>query len=120
MIAAISGDELRKALVEVEKAEAAGFVASQAVFNLTMKNGVWGDGEFTDVCEKAHPTNGALNWGRDNFMVRQGFTFRDGRLLMPPHAYNECKQDRSVCQVKGKHCIECGKTRKLCAKAQAA
>lgn len=115
-LAAISGDELRKALAEVEKAEAAGFIASQAVFKLEAKNAVWSDGTFTDVCEKAHPTNPALNWGRDNFLVKGGSTFRNGKLLGPPHEFTECK--KIGCGVAGKHCGECGKSRKLCKEGQ--
>jgi hypothetical protein len=111
-LAAISGDELRKALAEVEKAEAAGFIASQAVFNLEMKNSVWGDGTFSDVCEKAHPTNGALNWGRDNFLVKSGARFVDGKIVMPPHKYSRCS--KTGCGVRGIHCAECGKKKAEC------
>lgn len=77
----ISGNELRKALTEVEEAEAAGFLASEACFRLIPKNSLWADGTFLDISEKAHPTDGRLNWGRDNFIVKRGGRFVDGKIV---------------------------------------
>jgi len=61
-----NAEQLRKALKEIEKAEANGFLHCEAVFNLVKYGNSISDCkiEFIDISEKAHPTDGSLNWGR--------------------------------------------------------
>jgi hypothetical protein len=112
MIVSLTRKELKRALAAVEKAEAAGFIASEATFTVKQKNSVWFVGKFQDICEKAHPTDGAMDWGRDNFMVERGFTFRDGNLVDPPHKFVQCRQSPDDCDTAGEHCADCGKPRR--------
>ena len=73
--------ELRKALKDIEKAEANGFMHCQAVFHLK----TYGQSidkcviEYDDLYEKAHPTNGSLNWGRGQRVTERN-TFEKGKL----------------------------------------
>jgi hypothetical protein len=77
-----NADQLRKALKDIEKAEANGFMYCQAVFQLTS----YGRSidkcviEYDDLCEKAHPTNGSLNWGRGQRVTERN-KFVDGKLI---------------------------------------
>lgn len=62
----IDAEQLRKALTQIEAAEANGFNHCLAVFVMT---GAGRDldacrAEYSDLYEKAHPTDGKLNWGR--------------------------------------------------------
>lgn len=81
MLMQITAHELRKALADIEAAEKNGFMFCEAVFvggsvdpsrNLYLA--------YSDMIEKADPTNGALNWGRCQ-RVTQRFTFEDGVLV---------------------------------------
>jgi hypothetical protein len=77
-----NADQLRKALKDIEKAEANGFMYCQAVFQLT-SYGASIDKciiEYVDICEKAHPTNGSLNWGRGQRVTERN-KFVDGKLI---------------------------------------
>jgi hypothetical protein len=77
-----NAEQLRNALKEIERAEANGFNYCLAVFHLKE----YGDHitdckiEFDDLCERAHPTDGKLNWGRGQ-RVSQRHKFVDGKLI---------------------------------------
>ncbi len=74
--------QLRKALKDIEKAEANGFMYCQAVFHLK-SYGASIDKciiEYDDICEKAHPTNGSLEWGRGQRVTERN-RFEDGKLI---------------------------------------
>lgn len=77
-----TADQLRKALKEIEKAEANGFMYCLAVFHLKEYGSSILDCkiEFDDICEKAHPTNGSLNWGRGQKVTERN-KFVDGKLI---------------------------------------
>ena len=78
----IKTDELRKALEEIEAAEANGFMYCTSVFKFKSA-GDWLDqcqAVYSDMCEKAHPTNGNLNWGRYQGVTKRN-KFVDGKLI---------------------------------------
>jgi hypothetical protein len=77
----IGADALRKALAEIEAAEANGFMHCMAVFRLTSAGQRLDDcrAEYSDLSERAHPTNPALNWGRFQGVTRNN-RFENGRL----------------------------------------
>ena len=74
-------EQLRKALKEIEKAEANGFMFCKAVFHLKTYGNKISECkiEFDDISEKAHPTCGSLNWGRGQ-RVSQRNKFINGEL----------------------------------------
>jgi len=76
-----NAEQLRNALKEIEKAEANGFMYCEAVFHLKEYGSNISDCkiEFDDICEKAHPTNGSLDWGRGQ-RVSQRNKFVNGKL----------------------------------------
>ena len=77
-----NAEQLRKALKDIEKAEANGFMYCQAVFHLK-SYGASIDKciiEYDDICEKAHPTNGSLDWGRGQRVTEKN-RFEDGKLI---------------------------------------
>lgn len=78
----IDAAQLRKALAEIEAAEKNGFMHCLAVFNLTQASPMLDQcrAEYSDLCEKAHPTNGSLNWGRFQNVTRR-HRFVDGKLV---------------------------------------
>lgn len=77
-----NAEQLRKALKDIEKAEANGFMYCQAVFHLKR----YGESidkciiEYDDLCEKAHPTNRSLDWGRGQGVTERN-RFEDGKLI---------------------------------------
>ena len=77
-----NAEQLRAALKEIEKAEANGFMFCEAVFHLKE----YGESiskckiVFDDICEKAHPTDGRLNWGRGQEVSARN-KFKDGVLI---------------------------------------
>jgi len=77
-----NADELRKALKDIEAAEANGFMYCQAVFNLVSYGENISDCliEYQDISEKAHPTDKGLNWGRRQ-RITERFRFEDGKLI---------------------------------------
>jgi hypothetical protein len=77
-----NADQLRKALKEIEKAEANGFNYCLAVFHLKEYGSSVSDCkiEFDDICEKAHPTDASLNWGRGQRVTERN-KFVDGKLI---------------------------------------
>ena len=77
-----NAEQLRKALKDIEKAEANGFMYCQAVFHLK-SYGASIDKciiEYDDLCEKAHPTNRSLDWGRGQGVTERN-RFEDGKLI---------------------------------------
>lgn len=75
-------DELRKALKEIERAEANGFYYCLAVFHLIEYGSKITDCkiEFDDLCEKAHPTDMKLNFGRGQ-KITERYKFVKGKLI---------------------------------------
>lgn len=67
-------DDTAKALADLERAEARGFLYCEAVFV---------DGSYDGLHEKAHPTSGSLNWGRGQDVVGRNY-FRNGKLERDP------------------------------------
>lgn len=81
----ISADQLRKALAEIEAAEGNGFMHCLSVFEITQtgKNLDACRAEYSDMIEKGHPTNPAVNWGRFQGVTRR-HKFIDGALVPIP------------------------------------
>jgi hypothetical protein len=78
----IDAAQLRAALADIEGAEANGFHHCLAVFTL-MSAGPRLDrcrADYSDLLERAHPTDGSLDWGRFQ-QVSARFRFEDGKLL---------------------------------------
>jgi len=66
--------ELRKALADIEEAEANGFMHCEAVFQTYGVDGVFTVLKYSDLWEKAHPTDMRLDWGRfQNVTKRRKF-----------------------------------------------
>jgi hypothetical protein len=78
----IKTDQLRKALLKIEAAEANGFKHCESIFHLTSAGPFLGDCQavYSDMIEKAHPTDPSLNWGRFQG-VTQNNRFIDGGLV---------------------------------------
>lgn len=76
----IVAKELRRALKDIETAEAHGFMFCEAIFDPCSINGAFVNLEYSDLCERAHPTDGNLNWGRFQGVVRRN-KFEDGKLV---------------------------------------
>ena len=62
----IDANQLRAALNKIEKAEANGFNHCLAVFKITQAGRMIDENraEYSDLLERAHPTDENLNWGR--------------------------------------------------------
>jgi hypothetical protein len=62
----IDAEQLRKALADIEKAEQAGFMYCLAVFDITQVGHMLDDvrASYSDLLERAHPTDDELDWGR--------------------------------------------------------
>ena len=62
----IKAKELRRALKDIEDAEKNGFMYCEAVFTLVSAGRMLDSNkaEYSDMIEKAHPTDGSLDWGR--------------------------------------------------------
>jgi len=78
----IDGEQLRKALADIEAAEENGFHHCIAVVRLVSagRNLTENKLEYSDLLEKAHPTAGKLNWGRYQG-VTEANRFVDGKLV---------------------------------------
>jgi len=78
----ISGEELRKALREIEKAEKNGFYHCLAVFRLSSVGSMLSDCRlaFSDLWERAYPSDLRLNWGRFQNITKR-YKFEDGELV---------------------------------------
>lgn len=93
----ISAEQLRAALKAIEAAEANGFHYCLAVFELVEvgKSLDQNRASFSDLIEKAHPTDGHLDWGRFQGVTRR-YRFEDGGLIRIENETPEAK----VCQDK--------------------
>lgn len=76
----INAEELRKALAEVKKAEGHGFMYCEAVFEPKALDGLWISLKYSDLIEKAHPTDGNFDWGRFQGVTRRN-RFKAGKLI---------------------------------------
>lgn len=78
----INGEQLRKALLDIENAEKNGFMYCEAVFKIAQAGRSISDNkaEYSDLFEKAHPTDGSLNWGRLQGVTKRN-KFIDGKLV---------------------------------------
>lgn len=78
----IDAEQLRAALAEIEEAERAGFMYCQAVFKLISAGPSLSDcrAAYSDLIEKAHPTDGNLDWGRFQ-RVSHWNRFENGKLV---------------------------------------
>lgn len=78
----VDGDQLRKALAAIEAAEKNGFKFCLAVFDITSVGRMISDcrGEYSDLIERAHPTDGNFDWGRFQGVSRR-HKFADGKLV---------------------------------------
>ena len=76
----INGEQLRKALAELEKAEQNGFTHSVAIFELATAGPMIDDCtmNYDSLIVKAHPTDGRSNWGR---CFRPNMRFENGKLV---------------------------------------
>lgn len=78
----IDAAQLRQALKAIEAAEKNGFNYCLAVFKITSA-GLMLDScraEYSDLLERAHPTDGRFNWGRFQGVSRRN-KFKDGKLV---------------------------------------
>jgi hypothetical protein len=80
----ITGNELRRALADIEAAEKNGFMHCLAVLQLISvgPNISQCIVRYSDLIEKAHPTDGKFDWGRFQGVSRR-FKFRNGKLIPP-------------------------------------
>jgi hypothetical protein len=78
----VARDQITAARADLTRAESRGFLYCEAVF---IDSGPDGDWLYDGLLEKAHPTNGSLNWGRGQNVVGRNF-FRDGELV-PDESY---------------------------------
>ena len=80
MLFTIGAAELRRALEAIEAAERNGFMYCEAVLD---SDSMLLSGlrlRYSDIWEKAHPTDRALDWGRYQGVSRR-YRFADGVLL---------------------------------------
>jgi len=78
----ITSDELKKALAEIEAAEKNGFMYCLAVLKITSAGPMLDQCRvaFSDIIEKAHPTDRKLDWGRFQDVSRH-YKFKHGQLV---------------------------------------
>lgn len=78
----INATELRAALQEIEAAEANGFLHCQAVLRLVSTGRSLDQcvAVYSDLFEKAHPTDARLNWGRCQGVTKRN-KFVEGELV---------------------------------------
>lgn len=78
----ITAAELRKALADIEKAEANGFMHCLAVLSIVECGRMLDENRvaYSDLLERAHPTSPAFNWGRFQGVSRR-HRFVDGQLV---------------------------------------
>lgn len=78
----INTDELRAAIKDIERAEKRGFKFCLAVFTLTSAGHSLGDNRasYSDLYEKAHPTDGRFDWGRFQ-CVSKYYKFKNEKLI---------------------------------------
>lgn len=78
----IDAKQLRAALAEIEAAEKNGFMHCLAVFKMASAGPMLDQcrADYSDLIEKAHATNGKLDWGRFQGVSRRN-RFVDGKLV---------------------------------------
>lgn len=78
----ITAEQLRAALKDIESAEAHGFHHCLAVFRMASAGRMLDQNraEYSDMIEKAHPTDGRLDWGRFQGVTRRN-RFKGGKLV---------------------------------------
>lgn len=76
----INGTQLKLALKEIVKAEKNGFFYCEAVFVPNGVDGIFIKLRYSDMHEKAHPTDARLDWGRGQAVTRQN-KFKKGKLI---------------------------------------
>jgi len=78
----IDAEQLRKAIEEIEAAEENGFDYCLAVFRITTVGGRLDNcrARYSDLIERAHPTDGRLDWGRLQGVSKR-FKFSEGKLI---------------------------------------
>jgi len=81
----IEPEQLRKALAEIERAEGNGFHHCLSVFTLSSGGSTLDQCrmKYSDILERADPTNGNLDWGRHQGVTRYN-KFIDGKLVPNP------------------------------------
>jgi hypothetical protein len=77
----ISGEQLRAALADIDRAEANGFMHCLCVFKMTSAGPMLDDcmANYSDLLEKAHPSDARLDWGRFQSVTSRN-RFVDGKL----------------------------------------
>ncbi len=82
MIFLIPKEDLEKALADIKAAEKNGFMHCKSVFKLVSYGSFLDEREakYSDMSERAHPTNGALNWGTGQNITKNN-AFKDGKLV---------------------------------------
>jgi hypothetical protein len=78
----INKKDLEKALKDIKSAEKNGFMYCQGVFKIISAGVCLDDNvaEYSDMIEKAHPTDGHLDWGRFQ-RVSKTHKFKNGKLV---------------------------------------
>ena len=78
----ITAEQLKAALKDIEAAEANGFHHCLAVFRMASAGRMLDQNraEYSDMIEKAHPTDGRLVWGRFQGVTRRN-RFEGGGLV---------------------------------------
>lgn len=78
----IDAVQLRRALDEIEEAEDSGLRFCLAVFEITSAGSRLDEvrAEYSDLFERAHPTDGRLDWGRFQG-IRKRYRFVKGKLI---------------------------------------
>jgi hypothetical protein len=81
----IDAAQLRAALADIEEAERNGFQHCLAVLKLTSAGDTLDECKvrYSDLLERAHPTDGRLNWGRFQ-RVSARYLFKGGKLVSLP------------------------------------
>lgn len=78
----LDAEQLRRALADIERAESHGFMHCLAVFRLSSVGYSISDvrGTYSDLIERAHPTDGRYDWGRFQGVSRN-HRFKNGKLM---------------------------------------
>jgi hypothetical protein len=81
----VTPSQLRAALAEIEIAEKNGFNYCEAVFKLTSVGENLEDcaAKYSDLWERAHPTEAHLNWGRLQGVTRRNRFCGKTKKLVP-------------------------------------
>lgn len=78
----IDSEQLRAAIKEIEAAEKNGFHFCLAVFRMSSAGPMLHhcQAEYSDLIERAHPTDGRYDWGRFQSVTKRN-KFKDGKLV---------------------------------------